>query len=295
MLPLIKDLQQKKSTINEFIDLSLRVLHHLPNVISGIQEKGVYKIYSSNIAGTIKFVRPINKNLFIEDPTLFAQNIPQLQAITNRIKNKEVDFTESDKQLLDSFLYTIQQSIGAGLDLLVDPNSSRKHVGNRFEELMKAFFTEIGIPNKRVVLKIPYETEEGQKNYVCENDLILSKNFEEIKNKTIEEDEIVVSVKTTSKDRMAKMFIDKLLLEKFTQKKLKVIGIFLSDVQRKENNNISYTLVSGLFMVYNSFLTSLEGVYYLDPPPNVFKKPYSNYIKPFSELAMKDIHQLLSS
>jgi hypothetical protein len=160
---------------------------------------------------------------------------------------------------------------------------------------MKAFFSEIGIPNKRVIFKIPYESEEGTKNYVCENDLILSKNMEEIQTRTIEEDEIVVSVKTTSKDRMGKMFIDKILLERFTGKKLKVIGIFLNDVQRKENNNISFTLVSGLFMVYNSFLTQLEGVYYLDPPPNAKKAPFNLYIKSFSELVTKDVFELLSS
>lgn len=125
--------------------------------------------------------------------------------------------------------------------------------------------------------------------------MILSKSEKEIKDKIIEEDEIVVSVKTSSKDRMPKMFVDKLLLETFYSKKLKVIGIFLNDVQRKKHNNIGFTLVSGLFMVYNNHLTKLEGIYYLDPPPNAFRKPYSNYIKSFSELATKDIHQLLTS
>lgn len=133
------------------------------------------------------------------------------------------------------------------------------------------------------------------KNYICENDLILSPDLNLLKTNEIDEKEIVVSVKTTSKDRMGKMFIDKILLEKFAGHKLKVIGIFLNDVQRKEGNNISFTLVSGLFMVYNRFLTPLEGVYYLDPPPNAKKAPYNNYIKPFAELITNDIYKLLSS
>lgn len=54
-------------------------------------------------------------------------------------------------------------------------------------------------------------------------------------------------------------------------------------------------MVSGLFMVYNRFLTPLEGVYYLDPPPNAKKAPYNNYIKPFGELITNDIYKLLSS
>jgi len=91
------------------------------------------------------------------------------------------------------------------------------------------------------------------------------------------------------------MFIDKILLERFVGHPQKVIGIFLNDVQRKESNNISFTLVSGLFMVYTKFLTELNGIYYLDPPPNANKKPYSNYMKPFSELITKDINSLLST
>lgn len=182
------------------------------------------------------------------------------------------------------------------MDLLVDPNSARKHVGNRFEELVKVIFTEIGIANKKIVLQIPYETDEGTKTYKCENDLIISP-YSEVRSssESLNENEVVVSVKTTSKDRMGKMFIDKILLERFVEHPQKVIGIFLNDVQRKETNNISFTLVSGLFMVYSKFLTELEGVYYLDPPPNAFKKPYSDYMKQFSELITSDLGKLLAS
>ena len=94
---------------------------------------------------------------------------------------------------------------------------------------------------------------------------------------------------------MGKMFIDKILLERFVEHPQKVIGIFLNDVQRKESDNISFTLVSGLFMVYSKFLTELEGVYYLDPPPNAIKKPYSDYMKRFSELITTDLSKLLTS
>lgn len=111
----------------------------------------------------------------------------------------------------------------------------------------------------------------------------------------LDEDEIVVSVKTTSKDRMGKMFIDKILLERFVEHEQKVVGIFLNDVQRKGKDNISFTLVSNLFMVYSKFLTKLDGVYYLDPPPNAQKAPFNQHMAPFSELITTDIWKLLSS
>ena len=86
-----------------------------------------------------------------------------------------------------------------------------------------------------------------------------------------------------------------MLLQKFVGHDVKILGIFLNDVQRKESDNISYTLVSGLFMVYTNFLTPLEGVYYLDPPPHEKKSPYNEHIHKFSNLITRDIWKLLAS
>jgi len=295
MTPLAKDLQTVKHDLVTFGDITKKILSYLPNVISDSKIKHDYVIYSSQIAGTTKFIRPINQTLFIGNTDDFDANFKNLQLIFKKLKNGE-SVTDSDKIIVDKTIYTIQQSIGAGLDLLVNPNSARKHVGNRFEELIRVIFTEIGVANKKQVLQIPYETDEGVKTYKCENDLILSP-FGKVKSSSnsLDQNETVVSVKTTSKDRMGKMFIDKILLERFVGHPQKVIGIFLNDVQRKETDNISFTLVSGLFMVYSRFLTELEGVYYLDPPPNANKKPYSNYMKRFSELITNDIKVLLTT
>lgn len=295
MVSLEQDLQRVKQSIDQFGEITHRVLQYLPIVISKSEVKNDYIIHTSQIAGTTKFVRPINKELFLNKPEDFEKNFIQLKDIFFKIKtNIEVD--QSEKDCIDKTLYTIQQSIGAGLDLLVAQNSARKHVGNRFEELIKAIFSEIGVVNKKLVLQIPYETDEGVKTYKCENDLILSPH-EKVQStaNSLDEFEIVVSVKTTSKDRLGKMFIDKILLERFVNHQQKVIGIFLNDVQRKEDNNISFTLVSGLFMVYTKFLTKLDGIYYLDPPPNASKKPYSNHMKRFSELITTDYKVLFSS
>lgn len=295
MISLDQDLKSKKSSLKEFEELTKRVLKYLPNVLSGYNTKSNYRIYSSKIAGTTKYLRPINENLFTFEPEIFEEDYKKLKKSLASIKNN-FELSKKEKSELDSTLYTIQQSIGIGLDLVVGSNSARKHVGNRFEELITVVFSEMGIANKKIILKIPYETNEGSKLYKCENDLILSP-YESVKStsETLDKNEIVVSIKTTSKDRMGKMFIDKMLLERFVGHDQKVIGIFLNDVQRKETNNISYTLVSGLFMVYSKFLTELEGIYYLDPPPNAFKQPYKKYMNPFSELLTKDVFQLLAS
>ncbi|MCI5148927.1 MAG: hypothetical protein D3916_05990, partial [Candidatus Electrothrix sp. MAN1_4] len=177
-----------------------------------------------------------------------------------------------------------------------NPNSSRKHVGNRFEELIRLIVTELGVQNDNVVFKIPYPSEQGEKLYSCETDIILSPH-DSVRSETkrIDDKEIIVSLKTTSKDRMGKIFLDKLLTQKFAGHPVKVIGILLNDVQRKQADKVSYTFVSGLFMVYTTFLTELEGVYFVDPPPVTENVPYNQHIFPFSQLVTKDIWKLLSS
>lgn len=253
-------------------------------------------IHASQTAATLRYVRPVNETLFFGIPSEFALAYEEVQQIFQRIREGERTFSTEEHLIVNRVLYTMQQSIGAGLDLLSNPNSARKHVGNRFEELMKSVFDAIGVANKKTVLQIPYETEEGKKLYKCENDIVLSPHVEvQSGSSMIETGEVVVSVKTTSKDRMGKMFIDKMLLESFTQKQLKVIGIFNHDVQRKQSDNISYTLVSGLFLVYTQFLTSLDGVYYLDLPPKADQAPFNRHLKTVSSLLMEEIWDLLGA
>lgn len=295
MLPLIKDLQSPKKSLNEFINVSKRVLHYLPSVISERHEVKGYILLSSEVAGTKKFVRPIQNNMFIFNPDKFQSQAKKYISILENIRTGQTRVPQETYKIVDSVTYTIQQSIGVGLDLLSNPNSARKHVGNRFEELIRLIVTRASVSNKKVVFKIPYPTDEGEKMYSCETDMILSPLRKvQSDTKKIDSREIVVSLKTSSKDRMGKIFLDKLLMERFAGHPVKVIGIFLNDVQRKGAENISFTFVSGLFMVYTKFLCILEGVYFIDPPPKVKESPYNKHIFPFSKLIIEDIPELLT-
>jgi hypothetical protein len=294
MKPLAKDLQTPKKSLEEFSNVAKRVLGHLPDIISERVTVRDYIILSSEVAGTSKFARPINKNLFIFESSVFDTEYKNFLSIIGKIKAKEA-ILKQEYNTIDSVTYTIQQAMGVGMDFLCNPNSSRKHVGNRFEELIRLIVTELDVKNDNVVFKIPYPSEQGEKLYSCETDIILSPhNYVKSETKSIDDKEIVVSLKTTSKDRMGKIFLDKLLMQKFAGHPVKVIGIFLNDVQRKETKQINYTFVSGLFMVYTKFLTELEGVYFIDPPPITKKTPYNKHIFPFSKFVTEDIWKLLS-
>jgi len=280
-------------SLEDFKNITVRILQYLPEVISFVEETQNYKIIKSISGNSEKYSRPYNKKLYINNPEDFIKKYNAFLDILKRVAQKEKDFPPKDYLTLDCVVYTIQQSLGIALDLLGNQNANRKHVGNRFEELIRLIVSEINIQNKKVILKIPYGKDEI---YSCETDFVFSP-FTEVRsnNSIIDKNEVVVSLKTSSKDRMGKIFIDKILMSRFVGHEIKVIGIFFNDVQRKEQKNISYTFVAGLFMVYTKFLTTLEGVYFIDPPPNTLKKPLNEYIKRFSDFLLRDARELLAN
>ena len=295
MKSLQENLQTPKQSLDEFSSVTKRVLGHISNVVSAKTETRGYLILSSVEAGTLKYARPINKELFIFEEEVFTQAYNEFIAVLGTIK-KQKTISSEKHHIIDSVVYTIQQSFGIGMDFLCNPNSARKHVGNRFEELIRLIISHVGIQNDKIVFKIPYPSSDGEKFYSCETDIIVSPH-KSIKSgtKSIDKDEFIVSLKTTSKDRMGKIFLDKLLMQKFANHPVKVVGIFLNDVQRKESEKISYTFVSGLFMVYTKFLTQLEGVYFVDPPPITKQTPFDQHISPFSKFLIEDIRKILTS
>lgn len=295
MRTLAEDLQISKQSLHDLKITADRVLNYLPAVITEEVEYSSYILCSSTIAGSKKRIRPFNYALFLRDKKVFENEYDNFIEILHRLKKGVRQFEQSEYAIIDRVAYTLQQAFGIGLDLVVEPNSSRKHVGNRFEDLVKNILAEINVPAKKIVLNIPYNTDEGVKYYRCETDLIISP-FADVQSNSqdINAKEIVISLKTTTKDRMPKIFIDKILMERFVGHSIKIIGISLNDIQRKENKT-SYTFVSNLFMVYTRFLTKLDGYYYLDIPLKARGKPFNQHIFPFSKFIIEDIWKLFSS
>ncbi len=108
-----------------------------------------------------------------------------------------------------------------------------------------------------------------------ELDVVFSRNKAILMSETeyIHQSEIVGSVKTTSKDRLDKIFIDKYLLNKLLGRNIPVVAIFLHDVQRAQRGNsifgINSTFKSNHFLGYTVALNKLDGIYYVDPRPEM--------------------------
>ncbi len=245
-----------------------------------------------------KRVRPINTTLFIEDvDKLQAESETCLRLLdalrkergtTPSIKKEFEKFIRNDG--IDKVCYTIQQSVGIGLDLFVPDNQARKLAGIYFEDLIRKILSRLGIYHKSIQFSIHIK---GAPKYRCEIDCIANTKKEVgSTSKHIDPEEVVVSLKTSSKDRMPKIFVDKILLEKFVKHPLKLIAIFHNDIQRQGEDKVSVTFVANLFLVYTKFLEELDGVYFLDPPPHVHKRPWKDKVFTFSKLILEDMWKL---
>jgi hypothetical protein len=287
-MSLADDLQQPITSLDAFADITRRVLRYLEKEkVNRVEAEG-YAIIKANVFDAEKFIRPLRMDLFVFSADEFDQQYHEFLGVLDHVATGLSEGDERDRHVIDSTVYTLQRSVGLGLDLLAKPNSARKHVGNRFEELVELVFQAIGVHTRTAVFKIPYPVEKGEAAYTCETDLVLSRRpLPGASDHAVADGEVIVSIKTSSKDRMGKIFLDKMLLEKFTRKKIKLIGVFLGDVQRSGEDDVSFTLVSGLFMVYTRFLIEIDEVVYVDPPPKALVEPWSNHISGFSDLLLR--------
>ena len=255
------------------------------------QNENHYRFYQYRKEGNFQITRPINSNLMY-DAKAFSKTSKEFVKILRTIKT--IDRKDNSiRQILNNATYTIQQSVGAALDGLPagKSNTARKLNGDLFEHFIRLIIREIGITCTCGVIQVPVIVEgEPQFNMSYQHDLIIEKD-NEVK--------VIGSIKTSSKDRIDKIFIDKFLYNKLTEKQTPHIAVFLNDVQRKNTKKdneygISGTFLPGHFKGYTIKLNPLDGVYYCDIRPNMRTEHIlKDHIKTFDNLLIEDIWKFL--
>lgn len=143
-------------------------------------------------------------------------------------------------------------------------NQARKINGDLFERFIQLLLRAVGVTCDTGTVQVPvYLGGEIQFHMSYQHDLLLY-NGEELK--------VIGSVKTSSKDRIDKIFMDKFLYSKLTETALPHIAIFLNDVQRKKTRRensygVNSTFLTGHFKAFTVKLNPLDGVYYCDIRP----------------------------
>lgn len=287
--------KERFRTIQDYIAFGK---HYLDFVQSGLQAQIVsqnethYRFYQYKQDGNFNITRPINTKLmygiesFDKYSKQFLQTIEQL-----RDKQRPHD---AQRQAVICTIYTLQQAIGAALDALPSgrSNQARKVNGDLFERLIRLLIVSINIDCVSGTMQVPVKDSGGDILFKMsyQHDLLISQDGEL---------KVIGSVKTSSKDRIDKIFMDKFLYNKLTDTALPHIAVFLNDVQRKENRQpnkygINATFLPGHFKAYTIKLNPLDGVYYCDIRPNMVEDTLlAKHIKTIDHLFYTDLWELL--
>ena len=232
--------------------------------------------------------RPLNSNLLYTGKAAKIE-FKKFLKVLDAVKTSD---TPANREIVNRSVYTIQQSIGAALDALPagKSNTARKINGDLFERFIRLLLVRVGIECTAGVIKVPVKVE-GQEEFAMsyQHDLIIK--FGQLV-------KIIGSVKTSSKDRLDKVFVDKFLLAKLTGKDVPHVAIFLNDVQRKgkspKDYGVSATFLPGHFKGYTVKLNPLDGVYYFDIRPNMLTENIlKDHIKTFDHFLFKELWGLL--
>lgn len=148
----------------------------------------------------------------------FAIIKPRLLTMLQNARELECD----DRIALNNAIYTIQQTVGLSLDALPAgaSNTARKINGDLFERLIRFVIQELGVPCRAGVRQVPVMLNgEEYSKMSYQHDLIVEGSDGSI--------QLLGSIKTSSKDRIDKIFIDKFLYGKLTDTMTPHIAVFL--------------------------------------------------------------------
>lgn len=264
-----------------------------------------YIFYQYDETYSHKITRPLNVDLFIESDGEFSAAFERFIAFLEDIKQyrEAIVGRKGSRRYIESneinkVVYTMQQSIGSIGDSFENQNQARKRIGQLFETLVKLVIQEVGLECEPRTISIPIPGYPGYE-MPYDLDFVFSRNKAILASETkfVNISEIVGSAKTTSKDRIDKVFLDKYILTKLLGRDVPVVAIFLHDVQRikrgKSIFGISSTFQTNHFLGYTVALNKLDGVYYVDPRPEmVDNERLREQISDFRQFLAKDLWTL---
>lgn len=276
---------------------------HATRIVSPTHTNYIFYQFGSDYEHRV--TRPLNTNLFIESSQLIRAEFNRFMSFLQDLRRYQDATAEMapfqqyiQAGAINAVVYTIQQAVGSIGDSFDNPNQSRKRIGQLFENLVKLIIREVGLECEPRTVNIPIPGYDGY-TMSYELDLVFSRSRAIVTGETsyIHLSEVVGSVKTTSKDRIDKIFLDKYLLRKLLGRDVPVIAIFLHDVQRARRGQsifgINSTFKSNHFLGYSVALNPLDGVYYVDPRPEMFtSQRLREQINDFQTFVVYDLWRL---
>lgn len=282
--------------LDDYINFGLRFIDFISDT-NNIEAKIVsrnennYRFLQYKEDAAFNITRPINYDLY-----LAAENIDNAFRFFKSVLSDITiiqDLSTKERELLNKCIYTIQQSIGCALDALPanENNTAKKINGDLFERFMLLIFQELHFNVNSMVEHVSLEEVPDFKvKYQHDLAFKIEGNIR-----------LIGSVKTSSKDRIDKVFNDKFFYNQIKKTDIPHFAIFLNDVQRKNSQGmkesdfaINQTFLRGHFKAYSIMMSPLDGVYYCDLRPIMKDDPFlKKEIKRLDELICKDIWKLI--
>ena len=280
--------------ISEYVDFCDRFLEFAARGLQAViisQNESHYCFYQYKKDGHYNVTRPVNSLLMYDA----ASNLVIRSRFLKTLRQaRDIPLEDLEpRRVIRNSIYTMQQAIGAALDALPagKSNTARKINGDLFERLIRLLILELGVDCQSGVVNVPVVVEgveQFQMSY--QHDLVL--RFQgDVK--------VIGSVKTSSKDRLDKIFMDKFLYNRLAETDIPHIAVFLNDVQRKKTRQenkfgVNATFLPGHFKGYTIKLNPLDGVYYCDIRPNMRTDPLlQRHIRTIDHLFCTDIWSFL--
>ncbi len=277
--------------INDYANFSEAYLSFIHGGLQAVivsKNENHYQFFQYKADGHFNVSRPVNSRLLLSATDLAEAKKPFDYALKHIREMKE---EPELRQLINRFIYTCQQSIGVALDALPAgaSNTARKINGDLFERYIRLIISYIGIDVRDGLVSVPVTVDNNelfQMSY--QHDLVIEEHGEP---------KAIGSVKTSSKDRIDKIFIDKFLYNRLTGISTPHFAVFLNDVQRRGREpafGINATFLTGHFKGYTVKLNPLDGVYYCDLRPNMLTDDILKaQIHPLDSLLVDDIWTFL--
>jgi hypothetical protein len=280
-------LQHYKAFCRAFLDFIGKTGNLQAEIVA--RNETQYRFLQFKDDGFFNVTRPLNYQLLYSSREAPGK-IRQFFKILSDVRNMD---TPENREIVNRAIYTIQQSIGSALDALPVglSNTARKINGDLFERFIRLILVKAGIDCTSGTVNVPVVIDgEAQFSMSYQHDLII-KSGKLVK--------IIGSVKTSSKDRIDKIFMDKFLFTKLTGKNVPHVAIFLNDVQRKgktpKEYGVNATFLPGHFKGYTVKLNPLDGVYYFDIRPNMRTEAIlKDHIRTFDHFLFGDLWKLLT-
>ena len=246
-----------------------------------------------------RYLRPINELIFIRDVAKFGVYRNRFLSLIRKLRNSHGDLDSLSQELKEfingnsivKLLYTAVQSIGCILDFSPNLQTARKNFGQRFEDFVKALLSALGIANDAFVFSV--ENTSINVRYNVPIDIIMKAQGSLHSSRShIDPTDTILSIKTSSKDRMKLVFVDRFVLERILEiQRVSYVALYHNDIQRKGSNGISSTFSSDIYTVFCHVFGDLP-LYYLDLPIVAGEPRFQQKIKTFDTFILYDLWKL---